>query len=60
MTDNTVVEKWLADGYTYVGKELPQQVESNPGSFQCGFLVGYKEALLRLTWALETKEEMPE
>lgn len=44
---------WLDESLAAIGKRLPALVEDEPKSFDCGYEMGYKQALLKLESLIE-------
>ena len=49
-----LIDKFILDGFIRISKLFPRLVNAAPGSFECGHMMGYKQALLDLDKLLET------
>jgi|GEM_PF-6504806 hypothetical protein len=39
---------WIQEGLERMSKKLPELVAKKPDGFECGYCLGYKDALLEL------------
>ncbi len=54
LRDFTELQEWIDFKLGLIALRLPRLVKEQPDSFSCGHNMGYKQAMLDLSQALET------
>lgn len=60
ITCTITIDEWIAIKINEIGKKLPNLVDENPSSFECGQQLGYKAAMLELEELIESGAKLSE